>query len=107
MFAEESQIGKSALADLAEAKKTLLVWYAWRHSSLRLRKELHGLLTKKTVTTSDLLNMRLLLMNSGALDFCRRQIKELSDKAEHSIASLAIPSLYRQALSRFNHTVIF
>ncbi|MCX7927724.1 MAG: polyprenyl synthetase family protein [Candidatus Omnitrophica bacterium] len=107
MFAEEETIGKSSITDLAEAKKTLLIWYAYQHLPSNRRKYLTLLLRKKKVTASDLKRMRKLLVDSAALTYCQRKIVLFCNKADKLCQSLCIPASYKNALTELSHKLVY
>ncbi|MDD5347965.1 MAG: polyprenyl synthetase family protein [Candidatus Omnitrophica bacterium] len=106
MFATEKAIGKSVLTDLQESKKTLLVWYAYNRLSKRRKKDLLALLNKKKIGARDLTAMRLLLVDSGALDFARGRIQLLTKKAARLNAALDISNSHKRLLDRLSRTIL-
>ena len=106
LFADEKETGKSALSDLQEAKKTLLIWRASRtikHSDL---KQINKILNKENVVLSDLIKVRALVKNSGSLDYARRQIKLLSAKAVKISNSLHISAKYKKFLFELSQKIL-
>jgi len=82
IFSEEKEIGKSNLTDLQEAKKTVLIWYAFAHSDSSGKNQIKKILSKKNVDKLDLLKMRGIISKSGALDYARQEINLLLNKAK-------------------------
>ena len=58
MFNEEKEIGKSTLCDLQEAKKTLLIWQAYKKALPRQKSAIRRILTKNKIVKQDLIKMR-------------------------------------------------
>ncbi|MDI6606408.1 MAG: polyprenyl synthetase family protein, partial [Candidatus Omnitrophota bacterium] len=87
MFNEEKETGKSNLSDLREAKKTLLIWYAYNNSAEKNRIIMRRILSSRDAGKGELLKMRAILSASGALDFARRQISDSLKKAKKLIAA--------------------
>lgn len=81
MFSEEREIGKSPISDLKEAKKTVLIWYAYNNSSRRNKLIIKSILSKKDVVKTDLLKMRKIISDSGTLDYFKKEISILLGKA--------------------------
>lgn len=81
MFGDEKEIGKSILSDLQEAKKTLLIWYAFRNSTNKDKRTIKSLLSKEKVNKCDLLRMRRIISSSGALDYAKKEVTNLVNKA--------------------------
>jgi geranylgeranyl diphosphate synthase type I len=77
MFSNEKEIGKSMLTDLKEAKKTLLVWFAYMHAGAKDKFALRNMLNKNNANKSDLHAMRKLITDSGALAHAQKEINRL------------------------------
>jgi len=100
-FSNEKEIGKSTLSDLKEAKKTVLIWYAYRHAASRERALIKKIFTKNSVGTKDLLAIREIIRKTGALDYAEREIYSLINKAGSLISSSAMRRKYRDSLHRY------
>ncbi len=101
MFAREKDIGKSVLADLQEAKKTILVWYAYHHSTYKDRQTIQDILSRQRIVRSDLLTMRKIITASQALDFAKKEIAALIEKADRIRNELAMKKGYRDLLNMY------
>jgi geranylgeranyl diphosphate synthase type I len=101
MFAEEAKIGKSALADLKEAKKTILIWRAFKSSNKKNRLAIKKLLAKEKVNKSDLLKMRKIIAAAGALNYAKKEILRFLTQAQKLIASSQMQNRYKKLLSRY------
>jgi len=99
MFFDEKKIGKSALSDLQESKKTLLVWYAYNHTNKKNKSLIKSVLNKRKVTETDLLKMREIAKTSGALDYTQREINSLTRKAETIIQTIKMKAEYKNLLA--------
>jgi geranylgeranyl diphosphate synthase, type I len=77
MFGEEKDIGKSPLVDLQEAKRTILIWYAWRNSPVKGKQAIRRIMSKSEIRRSDLLEMRRIITLSGSRDFAQKEISRL------------------------------
>lgn len=98
MFNKEKETGKSNLSDLREAKKTLLVWYAYRNAGRKERIAVRRLLSGNNAGQKELLRMRRILLGCGALDFCRGQIINSLDKAESLLKGSRMDQRYKKLL---------
>ncbi|MBU1125292.1 MAG: polyprenyl synthetase family protein [Candidatus Omnitrophica bacterium] len=98
---EEKDIGKSNLTDLQEAKKTILVWHAFHHSSRKEQSRITHILSKDSVTYADLNTMRRIVEKSGALRFAKRQIQSLRKNAQRLNHTLSMRTSYKEALDSF------
>lgn len=101
MFGEEKQTGKSTLTDLKESKKTLLIWYAYNNSSHKDKAFIRKAFSKKKAGRSDLLKIRGIIEESGALDYTRKETSRLIKTAECLLLSSGMLPEYIQALSGY------
>ena len=106
-FGESSQIGKSNLTDLSEAKKTILVWYAYQNSNSQAKTKIKNVLCGKNSGKKELLEMRDLISESGSLDYAKNEINNLLNKSERIIKSSVIRKAYREALVNFSRQILF
>jgi geranylgeranyl diphosphate synthase type I len=106
MFSSEAQIGKSALTDLREAKKTVLIWHAYRHASASQRRTMGQILSKDNAGTRDLAAMRRIMRETGSLDFARREIAALLDTSRRMVASSNLKTPYRTCLINFAQEIL-
>ncbi|NQS99989.1 MAG: polyprenyl synthetase family protein [Candidatus Omnitrophica bacterium] len=106
MFNSEKQIGKSVLTDLQEAKKTLLIWYAYKYSSNKDKLLVKNILAKNKVTNSDLFKMRKIIIASGALAYAQGEITQLLKKSKLTINSSAMRPKYKQLLNDYSEQLL-
>ena len=99
LFFDEKKTGKSTLADLQEAKKTLLIWYTYNHTSQKNKTLIENILRKKKVTKLDLLKARKITKESGALNYAQNEISSLTEKAKKIISSSKMKTKYKNLLS--------
>jgi geranylgeranyl diphosphate synthase type I len=83
MFAQGSKTGKDDLVDLREARRTILIWYAYNNSDRKNQSIIRRILVKNNVNKRDLMRMRRLVQDSGALAYAREEISKLLRKAEN------------------------
>lgn len=105
MFSSEKKIGKSTLSDLQEAKKTLLIWYAYKNSK-KDRKTIKRILSKKSVNKADLIKMRNITKESGSFEYSRKEIEELRQKSQKIISSSKIKPAYKETLQNYCNSVL-
>jgi len=101
MFFDQKKIGKSSLSDLQEAKKTLLIWYAYNHANKNNKFLIKSILSKKKVTKADLLKIRKITKESGTLDYVQKEIDSLTQKAQTIIKTIKMKTKYRDLLSSY------
>jgi len=106
MFGDEKKIGKSTLSDLQEAKKTILIWYAFKNSDTKNKKIIKRTLSKGKVTNADLLKMRRVIAESGALEHARKEIKRLKKLALNLLCTSKINPQYKNTLINYSNSVV-
>lgn len=106
LFSEERKIGKSMLSDLQEAKKTILIWYAYNNSTEENKSTIRMVFTKEKVNKTDLIKIRKLISKSGALDYAKREITVLASKAAILIASTAMYPRYKECLNAYAQKIL-
>ncbi len=106
IFADESRIGKSTLTDLQEAKKTLLIWYAFRHAGRREKLKLKNIFGKKKVSRNDLFRARKILLLCGAKEYAQKEILGYLRKARALNACCAMRAKYKNLLLEYSKEVL-
>ena len=106
IFSTEKEIGKSNLTDIHESKKTLLVWYSYRYSGRKDRAVIEKVFGKTTVSRKDLLTMRRIISDSGALDYAKKEIYTLINKSRIINKSLGMKLQYRNSLADYAKTLL-
>jgi len=106
MFGDEAKIGKSTLCDLQEAKKTLLIYQAYKNSQDKDKLAIRKLFTKKTITQQDLLKARKIIENSGALDYAKKEISRLKKTAKSLMKNSKIKKEYKNLLMQYSDSIL-
>ncbi|MBM3255484.1 MAG: hypothetical protein FJZ08_04210, partial [Candidatus Omnitrophica bacterium] len=106
IFNTEKSTGKPSLTDLQEGKKTLLVWHAWQNSSEKERSIIKRVFTKRLVDKKDLLTMRRIIRDSGALDSTREEIKTLANEAQNYNSASGIKPKYQNLLNKYCNQIL-
>lgn len=101
IFGKEEEIGKSTLTDLQEAKKTILIWYAYHHSSKIEKSTIRKILTSEFVNKSDLLKIREIITTSGALQYSKKEITNLLEKTKLLSLSSQMHHQHKIALNNY------
>ena len=105
-FQDASQTGKSSLTDISEAKKTILVWYAYKNTADKGRAKIRSIFSGKNSGRKELTEMRNLISESGALDYAKGEINRLLDKSEKIIQTSKINNKYRETLKDFSRKIL-
>jgi len=98
LFATKKTIGKPILTDLAESKKTLLVFKAYKNSKPDEKKRFREIFEKNTKTVSDLEDLRNIVVKSGSYDYCLKKMSSLQEEATRLVKSLKMKKAYKKAL---------
>jgi len=106
IFGEEKDTGKSNLTDIKEAKRTLLIWYAFNHAGEKDRFIIKIIMKGRLVRKTELVKIRRIIVNAGALAYAENQIKHLLSKANEEINDLRMDKRYKQALENFSVNIL-
>ncbi len=106
MFGQEDKIGKSILSDLQEAKKTLLIWYAYNNSGKDNKSLIKKIFLKRRVNKSDLLRIRKIIKDSGALRYVEREIAGFIKKSQNLIDTSSMHKKYRNFLLNYSREIL-
>ena len=106
IFGEEKEFGKSNLTDIKEAKRTLLIWYAFHQANKKDKLIIKKIMEGKTTRIAELLKMRKIVIKSGALAYAENQITYFYSKAKNQINSINIDNHYKQALNNFSRKIL-
>lgn len=98
LFASRKVIGKPILTDLAESKKTLLVFNAYKKLKGRKKLQFMKILEKKGKSQSDLKDFRRLILKSGSYEYCLKKMSLLQKKAIGLCNGLKMKEAYKRSL---------
>jgi len=101
MFGDEKKIGKSTLSDLQEAKKTLLVWYAYNQGSRRDKKAIKNIFSQKKISHQTLTVMKTIVQKTGALDYAKKEAGGYLAKAKTALSLSCLKSHYKDFLMSY------
>ncbi|MCX5694086.1 MAG: polyprenyl synthetase family protein [Candidatus Omnitrophica bacterium] len=105
-FGTVKDIGKSNLTDIKEAKRTLLAWYAFNHAGKKDRLIIKRIMESKVTQDAELIKMRSIITDTGALAYALNQIKILYGQASKQIQGLQMNQKYKQALDNFSKKIL-
>lgn len=101
MFGTEKEIGKSALTDIKEGKKTLLVWQAYRNASVADKRRIDRILGAPRVQPAERERVRRLVVDSGSLQHARGRIALAIRSAERIGRRLDMRQPYKNLLCSY------
>jgi len=105
-FGAIKKTGKSNLTDIKEAKRTLLVWYAFNHASKQDKLLIKKIMENKITPDTELVKMRSIITNTGALTYAQDQIKYLYTQSLNQIHNLTMDQKYKQTLDNFSQKIL-
>ncbi|MFA4989699.1 MAG: polyprenyl synthetase family protein [Candidatus Omnitrophota bacterium] len=106
IFDAKEKIGKSNLTDIKEAKRTLLIWYAYNHCDRKGKAAIKKVFAGEKTGKKELLKIRKVLTVTGSLDYARGEIKNLLLQSERVITALKMRKDYRKALINFSRKIL-
>lgn len=106
MFGKEAKTGKSTLTDLKEAKKTILIWYAYNHSNSRNKSLIRKILKKMNVNKTDLSKIQNIIIETNTLDYVKKEILKFTEKAQAVQASIRMHPKYKELLSEYSNQIL-
>lgn len=106
IFGKERTIGKSVITDLQEAKKTILIWYAYHHTQKTHKLSIQKALGKNNLQRSDLLEARSIIKSSGALEYAKQEISHLIKKAKSLLSSSTMNKECKKVLSTYADEIL-
>lgn len=106
MFGDEKKIGKPILTDLQEAKKTILIWQAYRNAAKKDRLAMRRILTKDKANKSDLLKVQEVVIKTGALDCVKKEMAKSIQAAQEAILSSKIKIKHKAFLKDYSEEIL-
>ena len=101
LFGDEKQTGKSALTDLKEAKKTLVIWHAYNHSGKNNKLLIKSIFSKKDVSKKDLQKVLKIIAASQTLEYLKKEISRLIGRAQTLLKASAMEPRYKESLDTY------
>lgn len=106
VFGNTKNIGKSVFSDLAEGKRTILLWKAYVNSNASGKKIIEKILNKKNIGVSDLNIIKNIMIKSGSLDYAKKEITQLVASAEELIKSSNMKSACLAPLNTYSQKIL-
>jgi len=106
IFGQEKDTGKDSLSDLKEAKKTILIWHAFRNSSPKNKKLIRKILSQDKIIKDELFRMRRIMKEAGSLEYAKKEILSLMQTAQKLIVSSKIKKTYRDFLYNYSREIL-
>lgn len=106
LFGKESDIGKPNLTDIKEAKKTILIWYAYNKSDAKDRKTIQRIFRNKNSGQRELSEIRKIVTKSNALEYAKNEILSCRNKASNTLRGLVLRKKYKDFLESYSRKVL-
>jgi len=106
IFAEEQETGKPTLSDLQEAKKTILIWYAYHHANKEGKLTIRRAFTKNKLNKKDLLEMQEIILKTGSLSYAKKEISNYVNIAQRCLTSTKMYPRYKKLLLEYSRSII-
>ncbi len=101
IFYPSEKTGKSALSDLSESKKTILIWRTYSKADKKDKYFIKTFLEKPHKSREDLLKMSHLIKKSGTGEYCRTLILSKIEETLSLFARLKMKNKYKLPLKNF------
>ncbi len=98
LFSEKTQLGKGLGGDIKEGKKTLMYVYASTHVNSNQKKLLKKYYGKADIEEKEIMIVRQVLMECGALAYAKREAKKYAQTAKELIVEITENDEYREML---------
>src|SRR3989338_1698179 len=100
IFGSQKSIGKSILSDIAEFKKTLLVYRAYNQLGVKKRKNFLKYFSADPKSYRELVAIRKIFLSAKSLHYSLNKIKFLLNKSDSLINELCIKEPYRKLIRK-------
>lgn len=106
LFSETSISGKDLFRDITEAKKTLLIWHAYRNGTKAERNFWNEIFSSGSLSTKNADRVRSILSERGSVEYALRVIQRLFLEAELENASSSMKVEYGNLLRSFSESLL-
>ncbi len=106
VFGDPNVTGKPADSDIKEGKRTLLLWYAWNHSSREDRAFLENVIGREDSTEEEVEEVRNIMRRSGALEYANIMAEDYLNKSLEALERLNIKDDYRELFRQLAHYIV-
>jgi geranylgeranyl diphosphate synthase type I len=106
LFSNENKSGKSSLSDLNEAKKTILIYNAFKKACPGDKKIIKTLLSKPRANQQDLKKIRSLVEKTGSLTLAKKEVNLYFNKSKKILDGLKIKRRQKEELNLFAKQIL-
>lgn len=101
IFGNENGLGKPPLADVQEAKRTLLIWYAYNNSNHADKNSIKQIFSKANAGQKDLGVIREIIARTGTIDYALNEIHSFVNMACKNIEASQLKTRQKRVLLHF------
>jgi len=84
----------------------LLIWHAFNHAEKKERLIIKRIMEEKSARKQELVKIRRIIVDTGALSYAEGQIKNLITKSGAELNGLRMDKRYKQALENFSVNIL-
>ncbi len=106
LIINERGSGYEDSSDLREAKKTILVWYAYKNTDKSGKTIIRKLFKKDKVSGTDILKLRKIIIDSGSIDYAKNRIDYFVNKGITLLNSSSMRQKYKDLVLRLSDLYI-
>lgn len=106
IFGSQEKIGKPVCSDIREDQPNLLICKTLTLAKIKDRKKFKNYLGCDKINQKDVCDIRRIIKESGALDYCRRKAKKLVSEAKILISKSKMPRQEKQFLLDLSEYII-
>jgi len=106
IFRKSSDTGKPNLTDIKEAKKTILIWHAYRNSTKKDKKIIEKIFMSNRVGKRKLRKIKEIILKSRTIDYVKKEIIKLKKEAEEILQNIKINPKYKHLLKKFSDEIL-
>ncbi|MEA2113569.1 MAG: polyprenyl synthetase family protein [Patescibacteria group bacterium] len=106
IFGSQKKIGKPVGSDITENQPNLLIRKTLSLAKAEARRKFQNYLGKSKISQKDICDIRRIIKESGALDYCRRKAEKLVKEAKASMLKFTLPGKEKQFLLDLSDYVI-
>ena len=92
--------------NVQEAKLTIPVWYAYRHSPASVKKELKNIFNQEKNRADDWKKLREIVKSGGACAYAEKEIGRFLRKAKEVAADISMKGEYKKELISFSANIL-
>jgi len=106
IFEDDKKTGKPGMSDIQEAKKTLLIWRAYKKASSKDKLHIKRILNKKNAGKKDLIAIRKIIKKTGSLKYAKEETKRFFRESIKLIKASRMEQPYKDELIKYSSNIV-